>query len=539
MIKQSSIINLDICQKFAFMKFLKEYYLFFISLFLTITIGSLFFYQNSKEFFPDNQIQIIAKSYADAFSNTTSLLEENIVSIQSQIDSADFIKLNNEDKVKFLSNNISQYEVMKGLMVLEHNGRFSILQKDQSTYVFASDSSSKIDNITWYRIDGDQNIINSWTMALGLELNVLKWGEDVFNQSYEYSTALWSSSSHLFGSNSINIVIHYTWKSPNNNQLITVIAFIDNNSIGHRIPKVFEDNFQSFLVNLSGRTIPLQGGNLIKSDSVKNKTLYEKAVQSWEITGRKVPGTYNFLYLGDTWWGQSVVHESKGVTGIVLNVNESALYIASFGDHWIEILLIVLLVILTVYLFFRRRRKIHLSLEEFIKSQNTDKHASELIKLGENDHLEFKSSFRYDYQLSVVNKELEGVIAKSIAAFANGRGGTLLIGVDDEGNILGLEKDINTLKRKDLDFFENVLRTFLNKSFTVSFVTQYLEIKFPVLDQKVICRINIVPSTEPVFIEIAKNSQKSERFYLRSGNTSQEITSLREINDYVKGRFSN
>lgn len=521
------------------MRFLKEYYLFFISLFLTIVISIVLVYKNSQEFFPDSQIQSVTESYAKAFSSTTKILEENIVSIQSLVDSADFVHLNNEGKIAFLLKNISNYSDVKGLMVLEHNGRFSILQKDQSTFVFASDSSSKIDNITWYRINGEKEIVNSWTMALGLELNVLNWGEKVFNESYEYSTALWSSSSHLFGSKNRNIVIHYTWKSPINEQLITVVATLDNNNIAQRIPKVFENKFQSFLVNLSGKALPLQGEYLIDRDSTLTKNLYDRAYQSWEITGKKVPGTYNFIYQGNTWWGQSVALDTKGVNAIVLSVDESTLYIASFRDNWIEIILILILIIVTVYLFFRRRKSIHISLDDFVKSQNTDKHASELIKFGENDHLEFKSSFRYDYQLSVVNKELEGVIAKSVAAFANGRGGTLLIGVDDDGNVLGLEKDIETLKRKDMDFFENTLRTFLNKTFSVSFVTQHLEIKFPVLDKKAICRINIIPSSDPVFIEIAKNSQKSERFYLRSGNTSQEIISLREINDYVKDRFNN
>lgn len=78
---------------------------------------------------------------------------------------------------------------------------------------------------------------------------------------------------------------------------------------------------------------------------------------------------------------------------------------------------------------------------------------------------------------------------------------------------------------------------FLNKVFSVGFVTNNLIFKFPVVDQKIICRIDIEAGQAPVFVEMVKNSTKSERFYVRSGNTSMEITALSEINKYIQDRF--
>jgi hypothetical protein len=75
---------------------------------------------------------------------------------------------------------------------------------------------------------------------------------------------------------------------------------------------------------------------------------------------------------------------------------------------------------------------------------------TDLIQEGESDELEFKSSLRWDYKQGKVNKELEGVIVKTVSAFANSDGGTLLIGVDDDGNALGIEKDLLSLNA-DLD----------------------------------------------------------------------------------------
>src|SRR6266571_9260234 len=74
-----------------------------------------------------------------------------------------------------------------------------------------------------------------------------------------------------------------------------------------------------------------------------------------------------------------------------------------------------------------------------------------LIAEGESDELEFKSTLRWDLKEGTVNKRLEEVIAKTVAAFANSQGGTLLIGVDDEGQVLGLEHDYLSLGDVDRD----------------------------------------------------------------------------------------
>ncbi len=162
----------------------------------------------------------------------------------------------------------------------------------------------------------------------------------------------------------------------------------------------------------------------------------------------------------------------------------------------------------------------------------------ELIKDGETNELEFKSSLRWSYQEGCVNKKLEQVILKSVAAFNNGEGGTLLIGVDDDCNILGLAHDCSSLKG-NRDEFELHLRNLLNTSFGVAFVTQNVTITFPIIDSVEICRVDVKRSNEPLFLQVAdKHGVKSEKFYVRSGNSSQEIK-LSEINTYMSQRFEN
>lgn len=83
---------------------------------------------------------------------------------------------------------------------------------------------------------------------------------------------------------------------------------------------------------------------------------------------------------------------------------------------------------------------------------------AEVAKRGESDSLEFKSSARWNMRAGKRDDAMETVIAKTVAAFMNSGGGTLLIGVDDDGRLIGLGPDYATLKTPDADRFELWIR---------------------------------------------------------------------------------
>lgn len=161
----------------------------------------------------------------------------------------------------------------------------------------------------------------------------------------------------------------------------------------------------------------------------------------------------------------------------------------------------------------------------------------DIIAEGESDVLEFKSSLRWDLVQGIVNKKLEEVIVKTAAAFANSQGGTLLIGVDDNGQLLGLEHDYTSLGNADRDKFELHLRNLLNQQFGPSFVSNRITIKFHTIDDKDVCSLETFPANEPLIITIKdKAGQSIEKLYARSGNSSQEIP-MSQMNSYIKDRF--
>ena len=152
---------------------------------------------------------------------------------------------------------------------------------------------------------------------------------------------------------------------------------------------------------------------------------------------------------------------------------------------------------------------------------------SELIKLPESPQLEYKSTFQWDVKQNRKNEDLRLSVLKTIAAFLNSEGGTLIIGVEDNGNVFGLEKDLSLLSRGDLDQFEQTVINLVCDRIGASF-TQLLKTRFETIEGKDVCAINVKKSTKPVFLK----SNKGLEFYIRAGNTSRSLD-IPDIYDHL------
>jgi len=154
-----------------------------------------------------------------------------------------------------------------------------------------------------------------------------------------------------------------------------------------------------------------------------------------------------------------------------------------------------------------------------------------LIRRGEDEHLEFKSSFRYDYRLQKVNKVLEAVIVKTLAGFMNTEGGSLLIGVADDGSILGLESDFQTLQRKDSDSYTQALMSTVADRLGTP-ACRLLRILFHQQDGKQVCRIIVLSSPVPVYAK----EDKQAKFYIRTASGTREMD-LQEAVGFIKTKW--
>ena len=151
-----------------------------------------------------------------------------------------------------------------------------------------------------------------------------------------------------------------------------------------------------------------------------------------------------------------------------------------------------------------------------------------LIASGESEFVEFKSSLRYDYRQVKTDKNLEHIVLKEIAGFLNANGGILLIGVDDTGQILGLENDYWTLKKKNRDGFQQRIILLVSNTFGKDICSK-IHITFHTFQNNEICTIYIEPSPQPVYL----NEGNRTIFYLRTGNITNPLTTSETVK-YLK-----
>ncbi len=155
---------------------------------------------------------------------------------------------------------------------------------------------------------------------------------------------------------------------------------------------------------------------------------------------------------------------------------------------------------------------------ELSHKEPANEELEELIAAGESDRVEFKSTLRYDLRTKEVNKKLEFVIAKTIAAFLNSEGGDLLIGINDDSNALGLADDLNTLDKQNTDGFELHLIGIIMK-YIGSEYGGHIKITFPLYDNQQICRVQVSRSGKPIFTSY----EGKEEFFVRTGCSSQPL----------------
>lgn len=185
--------------------------------------------------------------------------------------------------------------------------------------------------------------------------------------------------------------------------------------------------------------------------------------------------------------------------------------------------------LLTLFVYkFVQQRFVNI---DYLKSE-IDKDLLSIVAQGEGPYLEFKASLRWDLTESRINRSLENVVLKTLAGFMNSHlGGTLLIGVADNGEILGLEKDYQTLKKPNQDGFEQILMTTISTNLGAD-LCSLVHVLFHVADSKEVCRLIISPAKRPVFLE----QGGVPRLFVRTGGGTRDLN-VQEALAYVGGRW--
>ncbi len=144
-----------------------------------------------------------------------------------------------------------------------------------------------------------------------------------------------------------------------------------------------------------------------------------------------------------------------------------------------------------------------------------------LMKAGESARVEFKSTARWNLHTNARDERMEQVIVKTVAGFMNADGGTLLIGVDDDGNAVGLDNDYSLQRKAGRDGFELWL-TDLLVSHVGRVAATGVSVTFEEVGGKDVCRVEVGDAAGPVFVRTAK-APKTADFFVRMGNSTRQL----------------
>ena len=158
----------------------------------------------------------------------------------------------------------------------------------------------------------------------------------------------------------------------------------------------------------------------------------------------------------------------------------------------------------------------------------------DLVRRGESKDCEFKASLRWSIKGNLVDEAVTDSALKTIAAFLNAEGGTLLLGVGDEGEIVGIEVDGFPNTDKFLLHLLNVVEAALGKSAAAKIDARVLRLR-----DRTVCAVHCQPSRTPVWARLLKMAPKGqERFFVRSGGASTMELEPSKVSDYQRHRGS-
>ena len=152
-------------------------------------------------------------------------------------------------------------------------------------------------------------------------------------------------------------------------------------------------------------------------------------------------------------------------------------------------------------------------------TKRSAKSVSEILAAGESREVEFKQTARHNVHTGERDARIELAVAKTVAGFLNSGGGTLLIGVDDAGEPVGLADDLQHMKQPDLDRYQLWLTDMLQSTLGSSALAS-VKVTFPPCGPHHVVRIDVDPHPRAVFTNPPGGGRAAD-FYVRIGNSTR------------------
>jgi hypothetical protein len=293
----------------------------------------------------------------------------------------------------------------------------------------------------------------------------------------------------------------------------------------------FEQGQIVWLSPRGGRRLDItESGELLVSSQPEHEII-GAALMEWGSLGRPFHTAFRFRQGGQTWWCTfypAVDQTDPGELGLIAPASDLSRRLETVTGKVMILfgILLALAMLAVIVLAFDYRNKWYRFARRKRRPPGDEFELKQLISGGESAQVEFKSTMRWNLHADKAGKEMELAWLKSVVAYLNTAGGFLLIGVVDDGEILGLEADQFANDDKFLLHFDNLIKQHIGLEFA-----SYIHGGFHQVDGRQIFLVNCDRCPEPVFL---KNGEQ-ETFYIRLGPSTRQLPASK-ILDYLQER---
>jgi hypothetical protein len=157
---------------------------------------------------------------------------------------------------------------------------------------------------------------------------------------------------------------------------------------------------------------------------------------------------------------------------------------------------------------------------------------SDLLRQMETQRVEFKMSARVALENDAPEKVINDGVIKTVAAFLNSSGGTLAIGITDDGDVCGIQHDLD-FKHQDLDAYQNWMSGLLVGTIGAGVVGAYVGFRIESVGSELVCLVDVRPAPGAVY---AKTSRGDQCVFVRINNTTRQLDGP-DIPSYINGHW--
>ena len=505
--------------------------LFYGVIFTVLAVGALAFW-GVREIRHDAAV-LAVESSARGLSGAVTVLVNAVAGANEEIDRKTLSSLRPESLRRTLTAVLGRHPNLASVMVADGKGlRYMLSRRDDGLVEAIPDGEQGKERWLFIGQDGssesaapapdfDHRAVDE---ALTAELAAMQPGQ-----------VQWRSASRIHASGESWLVASTLVESDGNHYLMSYVFPID--AVARQLEGAEKGGAERiFLYWPNGRVLPITGLDVDQGGKGAASPVFDAgavpdpviAGATRKLAAAKAGANRPFAYSvdGAVWWGYvlplSVFGETMSL-GVavpwknIVSTLTSDNFLIFFGGF------LVLLAIASLAVLHRNKGRIEaMGLRQ--RAPRTAQDVLRLIAEGESASVEFKQTLRFNLKAGKNGREIEHASLKTVAGFMNSEGGTLLVGVADNGAVTGFDEDKFENADKALLHFNNLVNQCIGTEFA-----RYLDTAVIEVQGREVLRVHCIPAKAPAFLR----DGKTEEFYVRSGPASRQL-SLVQFYEWLK-----